>query len=58
MHRILTSVLALAFLTSTASVASAKMCRDSHGKFMKCKAMMMHKKPCRDAHGKFMKCKM
>jgi hypothetical protein len=55
MQRILTSVLALAFLGSSASIATAKPCRDAHGHFMKCK---MVKKQCRDGHGKFMKCKM
>jgi hypothetical protein len=35
------------------------MCRDAHGKFMKCPApMMMKHKMCRDKKGHFMKCPM
>ena len=38
-------------------VASAKQCRDAHGKFMKCPAPMSAPMTrCRDAKGKFMKC--
>jgi hypothetical protein len=37
-------------------IASAKQCRDAHGKFMKCPAMAPAPKHCRDAKGKFVKC--
>ncbi len=57
MSRLLTAMLSIAFLASAGSGASAKTCRDAHGKFMKCKTMMMTKH-CRDKHGKFMKCPM
>jgi hypothetical protein len=57
MQRFLTSVLTLVLAGSLVAGASAKPCRDAHGKFMKCKPAPMamgHK--CRDKHGKFMKC--
>jgi hypothetical protein len=37
-------------------IASAKQCRDAHGKFNKCPAMAPAPKHCRDAKGKFVKC--
>lgn len=37
-------------------IASAKQCRDAHGKFTKCPAMAPASKRCRDAKGKFVKC--
>ncbi len=59
MSRFLTAMLSIAFLASATSGASAKMCRDAHGKFMKCPApMMMKHKICRDKKGHFMKCPM
>jgi hypothetical protein len=57
MSRLLTAMLSIAFLASATSGASAKMCRDKHGKFMKCPPpMMMSHKMCRDKKGHFMKC--
>jgi hypothetical protein len=37
-------------------IASAKQCRDAHGKFIKCPAPTHAQKRCRDAKGKFVKC--
>jgi len=59
MSRLLSAMLSIAFLASASSGASAKTCRDAHGKFMKCPApMMMKHKMCRDKKGHFMKCPM
>ena len=64
MKRLLLSVMTFALIAGLGSgVASAKSCRDAHGKFVKCPTKMMapmrmaKPKPCRDAHGKFVKCK-
>ena len=65
MQRLLLSVMTFVLIAGLGSgAASAKSCRDAHGKFVKCptkmmapKMMMGKPKPCRDAHGKFMKCK-
>ena len=56
MSRLLSAMLSIAFLASSASLASAKTCRDAHGHFMKCKPMTMKHKMCRDKMGHFMKC--
>jgi hypothetical protein len=61
MQRFLSSAVAFLFVAALGGgAASAKTCRDAHGKFMKCPpSAMMMKKPmkCRDAKGHFMKCK-
>jgi hypothetical protein len=55
MRAILLSFAAAALLASSASAAP---CKDAHGKFMKCKPMVMKPVRCKDMHGKFMKCGM
>jgi hypothetical protein len=60
MQRLLTSLMAFVFIAGLGSgVASAKSCRDTKGKFVKCPTTMASPKPkpCRDAKGKFTKCK-
>ena len=63
MKRLIASVFSAALvaafaLTSVATPADAKACRDAKGKFAKCPpaTAMTAKKPCRDAKGKFVKC--
>jgi hypothetical protein len=57
-NRLLGAAFALAFLIGLSGPVDAKQCRDTHGKFVKCKTMHpTAKKPCRDAKGKFIKCK-
>jgi hypothetical protein len=60
MQRLFSSAIAFLFIAALGGgAASAKTCRDAHGKFMKCPKTMAtpaHAK-CRDAKGKFMKCK-
>jgi hypothetical protein len=58
MNRFFGTALLFCFAASlgAAGTASAKPCRDAHGRFMKCHTMMSHKM-CRDKHGKFMKCR-
>jgi hypothetical protein len=57
MLRFIAAILAVTAINGlTSGVASAKSCRDAHGKFIKCPAPMTKAKPCRDAHGKFVKC--
>ena len=58
MARFLATVLACIVLSGFgAGVASAKQCRDAHGKFTKCApADTMAVTRCRDAKGKFTKC--
>ncbi len=55
-HFVVAAVACIVLSGFGAGSASAKSCRDAHGKFTKCPpaAMAMHKK-CRDAKGKFMK---
>lgn len=57
MSKFLAAAMTCLLLSGLGGVASAKQCRDAHGKFVKCKAddSMMHKH-CRDAKGKFVKC--
>ncbi len=59
MRSLATAIAVLLISGSACGIASAKSCRDAHGKFMKCPAAMkmkMKAKPCRDAKGKFVKC--
>jgi hypothetical protein len=54
MSRFFATVVACVLLSGfSTGIASAKPCRDAHGKFVKCPTM--HKQ-CRDAKGKFVKC--
>jgi hypothetical protein len=52
-----TAIALLAISGFSGGIASAKQCRDAHGKFVKCPApMTASPKHCRDAKGKFIKC--
>jgi hypothetical protein len=58
MSKFLAAAMVCLFLSGIGGgIASAKQCRDAHGKFVKCKVddSTMHKH-CRDAKGKFVKC--
>jgi hypothetical protein len=51
------AVAAIVISGFSGGVASAKQCRDAHGKFTKCSAMASPApKRCRDSAGKFVKC--
>ena len=55
MLRFLAAAIAVVALSGFGGgIASAKQCRDAHGKFTKCPAPMA--KHCHDAKGKFVKC--
>ncbi len=58
MLRLLASAITCLLLSGFgAGIASAKQCRDAHGKFTKCPtAMTAPTTRCRDAKGKFTKC--
>jgi len=56
MRVVAVAVTSLLFSGVLGGVASAKTCRDAHGKYTKCAAPMAKHKPCRDAKGKFTKC--
>ena len=58
MKRLISTALACLFVATLGTgMASAATCRDAHGKFMKCKPVVVKTVRCRDAKGKFMKCK-
>ena len=55
--RLLAAAVACMVLSGFAGgTASAKQCRDAHGKFVKCATVTAAPKKCRDAKGKFIKC--
>jgi hypothetical protein len=58
MSRFVATVIAAVVISGFGGgIASAKQCRDIHGKFIKCSAMASPApKRCRDAAGKFVKC--
>jgi hypothetical protein len=57
MLRFAAALVVCLFLGAGGGIASAKQCRDAHGKFIKCPAATTAmKKTCRDAKGKFIKC--
>lgn len=58
MLRLVATAVAVVALSGFAGgAASAKSCRDAHGKFIKCPpAMTVPAARCRDAKGKFKKC--
>ena len=60
MQRTIFSAIAFLFVAALGNgAASAKSCRDAHGKFVKCPTAVTTPAPtkCRDAKGKFTKCK-
>jgi hypothetical protein len=58
MQRLLSSALAFLFVAALGtSMASAATCRDNHGRFIKCRPVVVKTVRCRDSHGRFMKCK-
>jgi len=58
MLRLFAAAIAFVMISGfSGATASAKQCRDAHGKFIKCPAPMAPAtKHCRDSKGKFVKC--